>query len=145
MFHCESLPRRSDSSTCFTASLFLASRTCLCVLRRIVFISGRNRLGVPRSTASLFHAGRDRVGVSRRVFSSQVGIVNVFHGESLPRTSGSCKCFTASHFIASRNCLGVSRRISFLQVGVTKMFHGESLFRRSVSSRFFTASFLIAV
>ena len=112
------------------------------------------------SAASLFIAGQNCLGVSRRVFSSQVGLiyafhyescsplqvgfVYVFHGESLPRWSGSSRCFTASLLLAGLINLGVARRNSILQVGVVKVFHGGSLHCKWESFRCFTASFVLA-
>ena len=58
------------------------------------------------SAASVAVAGQNCLGVSRRIFSSQVGLILVFHCES---------------------------RLS-LQIGIVEVFHGESLLRRSGSS-----------
>ena len=85
-----SLPRRSESCWCFTASLFLAGRSRLVLLRRVpslqvvsivasallffaasLFIAGQET----RQTLCLLLAGRSRPGVSRGVSSVQVGVV----------------------------------------------------------------------
>ena len=111
MFHGESLPRGSEASKCFTASLFLA---------------GRSRLGVSRQVSSSL------VGVaSRRVSSSQVGVVWVFQCEFLLRRSETSGGFTASLSLAGWSRLGVSQRVSSSQVGAVYVFHGESILRRS--------------
>ena len=164
MFHGESLPCRSESPRCLTASLFFAGRSRLGVSRRLssvqvgvayvfcgeslpcrsgssrcvtasLFLASRSRLGVSRrvSSASLFFSGRSRLGVSMRLSPLQVGVVYVFHGESLPyRSVSSCffrgeslLCrsavfcfFTASLFLAARGRLGSSLRVACLQVAV---------------------------
>ena len=61
LLHGESLPGRSESSRCFTASLFLAGRL---VSSALLFF-----------TANLVLAGRSRLGVSRRVSSLLVGFI----------------------------------------------------------------------
>ena len=85
-----SLPRRSESCWCFTASLFLAGRSRLVLFSRVpslqvvsivasallffaasLFIAGQET----RQTLCLFLAGRSRPGVSRGVSSVQVEVV----------------------------------------------------------------------
>ena len=110
-------------------------------------------------TATLFLTGRHRLSVSGRVSYLQVGIVWVFHGESIACKSESSRNFTASLFSAGRNRLGFLRRLSSLQVGgrlcvspriyalqfgIVSVFHGESLPCRSMGSRYFTASLFFA-
>ena len=86
MFHGESLPCRSESSTSFTASLFLAGRSRL-VSRRVPALqvgivqvfhgkSLSHRWESSRCfTASLSLADRNRLSVSLRLSPSQVGLV----------------------------------------------------------------------
>ena len=69
-------------------------------------------------TASFFFESRSRAEVSRRIVSSQVGIVLVFHSEYFPRRSESYvfseQCvfrvyvFHSNLFFAYRNRLGVT-------------------------------------
>ena len=82
--HVESLIRRSESSKCFTASLFLAGLNRL-VLPGELFFAGRIVLPRPSLVSiaflfaeTLFFAGRSRLGVSLRVSSSYDRVVEFF-------------------------------------------------------------------
>ena len=89
LLHGESLPRRSESSSCFTASL-------------------SSQVEFSRLHGESLFAGRSRLGVSRRVPSLQVGI------ESLP-----CRSNRSSYVESSlERSPPSSWRISSSQVGI---------------------------
>ena len=81
---------------------------------------------------------------SRRVSSSQVGVVFVFQNESFSHRSESSWCFTASLFFAGRSRLRFSRRVSSSHVGIVCVFHGECLPQRSDSYTCFTPNLFLA-
>ena len=81
---------------------------------------------------SFFFAGLSRRCLSRRLFFSQVGVVSVFHGESLPRRSESSLWFTASRVFTGRRRLLFSWQGSCSQVGVVFVVHGEILLGKSL-------------
>ena len=123
LLHGKFLPRRSEWSGCFTASLFIAGRlisSALLIFTANFFLASRHGLGVTRRVSSSQVVESRALSSSRQISSSHVGLVRVFHGESLHRRSSSLErspllngilfprlsewsgCFTASLFIAGR-------------------------------------------
>ena len=152
MVQCKSLPCRSESSSCFTASFSFAGLSrcrvygeSLCCKQVVLLGHSESLRRKPESlflfNANRFFACRNRLLFSLRISPSLVGLVILIHTEYLLRRSESFFCFTPNLEFASRNVSSVSRRIVSSQVGIVLLFHGKSLLRRSGSLFWFMTNF----
>ena len=119
MFHCESLPRRSESSSFLSAGLCLASRKCLRVSRRVSLLQVRIVFVLrcrPRSSKRVSSWERSLLVSSSFFFTASVVLACFNRLCVSPRLSFVCFTYfiTATFFLSGWNRLRVSQRVSSL-------------------------------